>query len=130
MPIISKSWSTDTYIEATSSTWTTLAGQTEEYSANVDLETNGYMGAQASIEIDFGLTPTDDVEVAVYPSLDGINYDNIPIFKFVAPNTIDPLQISLLVKDVAHFRLGFRQTGATNSHNVRAHFQAWRYVSA
>jgi len=130
MATISKSWGSDTYIEATDSTYTTLSGTTEEYSSDVDLETDGYEGAVVTAEVDFDATPTDDVIVSVYASLDGSNYDTEPLFSFTIDNGTDPAQVSFVVTDVPHFRLGIKQTGSTDSHDVRAHYQPWRWQSA
>ena len=117
-------------MEGGASSWTTLSGTTEEYSSDVDLETNGYEGAHVIVEVDFDSSPTDDVKIKLYGSLDGSDYDDIPIWQQTIDNGIDPCQISFIVHDLAHFRLGFQQTGSTNSHNIRASYQAWRYASA
>jgi len=107
-----------------------LAGVTEEYSADVDLETNGYEGAHVIVEIDYDAAPTDEVKIKIYGSLDGSDYDDTPIWEMQGDKSSDPQQLSFIVKDLAHFRLGFQQTGATNSHNVRAYVQTWNYQSA
>lgn len=130
MATISKSWATQTWIEGGAASWTTLSGTTETYSDDVDLETNGYEGAHVIVEVNFDASPTDDVKVKVYGSLDGSDYDDIPIFEFTIDNGTDPCQISFVVCDLAHFRLGFQQTGSTNSHDVKAAHQAWRHTSA
>ena len=130
MATISRSWGADTYIEGSAGSWTTLSGTTEEYSSDVDLETGGYEGAHIVVEVDFDASPTDDVIVNVYGSLDGSNYDKVPVSSFRLDKGTDPTQVSFLVTGLAHFRLGFKQTGATNSHDVRAHYQAWRYATS
>ena len=130
MPDIKKDWSdfsTPTYIEATSSTWTTLSGATEEYSDGVDLETNGYDGAHVHIEVDFDPGPTDHVKVKLYGSLDGSGWANIPASERVIDNGTDPSQLDVVVKGLAHFRIGTQQTGAVDSHNVRIWYKAWKW---
>jgi len=129
MADIRKSWGAETQIEGSGGGWTTLSGTTEEYSADVDLETNGYEGAHVIVEVDADATPTDDVKVKIYGSLDGSNYDDTPMAQVTVDTATDPNQISIVVRDVAHCRLGFQQTGATDSHNVRAYYQAWRWQS-
>lgn len=130
MATISKSWAAAAQIEGSGDGYTTLSGTTEAYSSDVDLETSGYEGAHVIVEINFDGTPTDDVKVKLYGSLDGSNYDDVPLWEMTIDNGVDPCQISFVVRDLAHFRLGFQQTGATDSHDVRAYQQSWYYTSA
>ena len=130
MATIKKNWASQSQIEGTGDGYTTLSGTTEEYSADVDLETNGYEGAHVTVEIDYDATPTDEVKIKLYGSLDGSNYDDTPIWEMQADKSVDPQQLSFIVKDLAHFRLGFQQTGSTDSHNVRAYVQPWNYITA
>jgi len=129
MATIKKNWASQSQIEGVSDAYTTLSGTTEEYSSDVDLETNGYEGAHVTVEIDYDATPTDEVKIKLYGSLDGSNYDDTPIWEMQADKSVDPQQLSFIVKDLAHFRLGFQQTGSTDSHDVRAYVQCWNYQS-
>lgn len=129
MATISKSWAVQAQIEGSGDGYTTLSGTTEEYSADVDLETDGYEGAHVTVEVDYDVSPTDEVKIKLYGSLDGTNYDDTPIWEIQGDKTQDPQQLSFIVKDLAHFRFGFQQTGATNSHDVRAYAQRWNYQS-
>ena len=130
MSTISKNWAAQAQIEGADDAFTTLSGTTEEFSADVDMESNGYEGAHVIVEIDYDDTPTDEVNINLYGSLDGTNYDDTPIWGMRGDKTVDPQQLSFIIKDLAHFRLGFQQTGETNSHDVRAYVQCWNYVSA
>ena len=130
MATIKKNWASQSQIEGTGDGYTTLSGTTEEYSADVDMETNGYEGAHVTVEIDYDTTPTDEVKIKLYGSLDGSNYDDTPIWEMQADKSVDPQQLSFIIKDLAHFRLGFQQTGSTDSHNVRAYVQPWNYITA
>ncbi len=130
MATIKKNWASQSQIEGTGDGYTTLSGTTEEYSSDVDMETNGYEGAHVTVEIDYDATPTDEVKIKLYGSLDGSNYDDTPIWEMQADKGVDPQQLSFIIKDLAHFRLGFQQTGSTNSHNVRAYVQPWNYITA
>jgi len=38
--------------------------------------------------------------------------------------------VLFIVKDLAHFRIGVKQTGSTDSHDVRAYVQCWNYQSS
>ena len=62
-------------------------------------------------------------------SLDGTNYDDTPIWEMQGDSGVDPQQLSFVVTGLAHFRLGFQQTGSTDSHDVRAYQQCWNYSS-
>ncbi|MBN1805311.1 MAG: hypothetical protein JW837_08680 [Sedimentisphaerales bacterium] len=129
MATISKNWTTQSQIEGTGDGYTTLSGTTEEYSADVDLETNGYEGAHVIVEINYDASPSDDVKIKLYGSGDGINYDDTPIWQMQGDKSVDPQQLSFIIRDLAHFRLGFQQTGPTDSHDVRAYVQCWNYKS-
>lgn len=130
MATISKSWAAAAQIIGTTDGYVTLSGTTESYSSDVDLETDGYEGAHVLVEVNFDATPTDHVDVSVYGSLDGSTYDSTPLFSQRVDKAIDPNRISLIVRDVAHFRIGVKQTGSTDSHDVRAYHQRWRWASA
>ena len=129
MSTISKNWTTQSQIEGTGDGYTTLSGTTEEYSSDVDLETSGYEGAHVIVEINYDASPTDDVKIKLYGSIDGTNYDDTPIWQMQGDKSVDPQQLSFIIKDLAHFRLGFQQTGSTDSHDVRAYVQCWNYQS-
>jgi hypothetical protein len=129
MATIKKNWAAQTQIEGSGDGYTTLSGTTEEYSADVDLEANGHEGAHVIVEINYDVTPTDEVKIKLYGSLDGTNYDDTPIWEIQGDKSFDPQQLSFIIKDLAHFRLGFQQTGSTDSHDVRAYVQCWNYQS-
>jgi hypothetical protein len=127
MTTISKNWASQSQIIGTGDGYVTLSGTTESYSTDVDMETNGYEGAHVTVETDYDNSPTDEVKIKLYGSLDGSNYDDTPILEMQGDKSVDPQQLSFLVKDLAHFRIGVQQTGSTDSHNVRAYVQCWNY---
>ena len=129
MSTIKKNWATQSQIAGTGDGYITLSGTTESYSSDVDLETNGYEGAHVIVEINYDATPTDEVKIKLYGSLDGTNYDDTPIWEMQGDNGINLQQLSFIIKDLAHFRIGVQQTGSTNSHDVRAYVQCWNYQS-
>lgn len=130
MASISKSWSAAAQILGTADGYVTLSATTEQYSSDVDLETDGYEGAQVIVEVNFDGTPTDHVDVSVYGSLDGTNYDDTAIWGQRIDKAVDPNQISMVIRDLAHFQIGVKQTGSTDSHDVRAYVQKWKYTVA
>jgi len=130
MSTISKAWAALAQIIGAGDAFVTLSGTTESFSSDIDLETNGYEGAHLIVEMNYDATPTDDVTISIYGSLDGTNYDDTPIWSMNGDKAIDPQQLSFIIKDLAHFRVGVKQTGSTNSHDVRAYVQCWNYVSA
>ena len=129
MSTIKKNWVTQSQISGTGDGYITLSGTTESYSSDVDLETNGYEGAHLIVEINYDATPTDEVKIKLYGSLDGTNYDDTPIWEMQGDNGINLQQLSFIIKDLAHFRIGMQQTGSTDSHDVRAYVQCWNYQS-
>ena len=129
MATIKRAFAAQTQIIGSGDGYVTLSGTTESFSSDVDLETNGYEGSHVIVEMDYDAGPTDEVEVAVYGSLDGTNYDDTPIFSQQGDHDTDPQQLSFVIKDLLHFRVGVKQTGSTDSHNVRAYVQSWNYSS-
>lgn len=130
MATIKRNFGTDSDIEGSSGSPTTLNSTTEEFSSDVDLETNGYEGAHVVVDIDFNASGTQNVVVSAYASLDGSNYDDVPFWSQEVDVADDPGQISLLVMGFLHFRLGFKHAAAeSNNATVWAHYQAWNYVS-
>ena len=130
MATISKNWSSQSQIIGTGDGYITLSGTTESFSSDVDLATNGYEGAQLTVEIDYNSSPTDQVAIKLYGSLDGSNYDDTPIWEMHGDKSVDPQQLSFIVKDLVHFKIGVQQTGSTNSHNVRAYIRCWNYQTS
>lgn len=128
MATISKTWRA----EATPMNAVTLADATESFSSDVNLETDGYEASHVTVDVTFGASPEFGVSVAVYGSLDGTNYDDIPMFsQGIAEVASTAQQISLIIKDVAHFRIGMAQGGTvTNDATVTIKEQSWRYQSA
>ncbi|MFH1716956.1 MAG: hypothetical protein ABIF19_06365 [Planctomycetota bacterium] len=130
MATINKNWASAGQIIGTGDGYVTLSGTTESYSSDVDMETNGYEGAHVTVEINYDVTPTDEVKIKLYGSLDGVNYDDTPIWEMQGDNSVDPQQLSFIVRDLAHFRIAIQQTGSTDNHDVRAYVQCWNYQSA
>ena len=129
MATIKKSWASLSQIIGTGDGFITLSGTTESYSSDVDMETNGYEGAHVTVEINYDASPTDEVKIKLYGSLDGSNYDDTPVWEMQADKSVDPEQLSIIIKDLAHFRIGIQQTGSTDSHDVRAYVRCWNYQS-
>lgn len=103
---------------------------TQRYTTDIDLETNGYEGIHLTIDADFPVSPTDDLNWYLYGSLDGTNYDDTAITSGQIDKDTDPNQISLVIKDVAHCRIGMVRSGATDSIDVEVKYQAWRWQTA
>jgi len=80
MAVHKKNWTSATQIIGTGDGYITLSGTTESFSSNVDMVTNGYEGAHVIVEIDYDDTPTDEVNISFYGSLDGSNYDDTPLW--------------------------------------------------
>jgi len=130
MAIAKRVWTAQTWIEGDGTpTYTTLSGVTEEYSSTVDLETNGYDLLVLWPEVDFDLTPTDNVEFRVYSSPDaGVSWTNIPAYPITIDNATDTSRLEIeIVNPPPHIRVGFVQTGSTDSHDVRCSYKASRW---
>lgn len=129
MATISKKWAAQGQIIGVADGYITLSNQVEQYSSDVDLETNGYEGAHVIVEIDYQAAPSHEVKIKLYGSLDGSDYDDTPIWEMQGDRDVDPQQLSFIVKDLAHFRLGVQQDGDGDAHTVRAYQQSWNYQS-
>ncbi|MBW1709924.1 MAG: hypothetical protein JRJ73_08600 [Deltaproteobacteria bacterium] len=107
----------------------TLSGTTESLSSDVDLETNGYEGAHVTIDAAFDASGTQNVAVKIYGSLDGTNYDDEPLFsQEVEVSAGNSVQISLIIKDLAHFKVGVAHVAAeANEATITAKEQSWRW---
>lgn len=125
---IYRTWGSQTYCEATSSTYTTLSGTTEEYSAAINLTTSGSQGVEFLVEADHDPTPTDTVTVNVYASLDsGTVWGTVPVYSFTLDNSVDQPKVPFIIKDYSYIRLGMVQSGSTDSHDVRASYKLWNW---
>lgn len=129
MATISKKWAAQSQIIGSGDGYVTLSGTTEAVSSDVDLETEGYEGAHLVVEINYDAGPTDEVKIKLYGSLDGTNYDDTPIWEMQGDKSVDPQQLSFIIKDLANFRIGVQQTGSSDSHDVRAYEQPWNWRS-
>ena len=86
---------------------------TEVFGSNVAL--NPGESAHVEIDADFIVSPTDNILVAVYGSIDGTNYDDIPFMGFYIAREVDPGQVSFIVTGVKSFRVGLKMDGATDT---------------
>ena len=130
MATIKKNWASTIQIIGSGDGYVTLSDTTESYSSAVDLVTNGYEGVHLIVEINYESSPTDEVKIKLYGSLDGSDFDTTPVWEMQGDKGIDPQQLSFIVRDFAYFRVGVQQTGTTNSHQVRAYVKAWNYQSS
>jgi hypothetical protein len=124
MSVNSKVWgAVETIITAASVTTGTL-------STAVDLVTLGYEGAQVAVDADFTVTPTDDLIVEVFASLDGTDYDDTPLFTQEIDKDTDPNQITIPVFDLAFFKVNVKRSGSTDTITVTVKVRPWRWNNA
>mgnify|MGYP005812501883 CR=1 FL=1 len=124
MATVKKVWnSPEVSIESAS-----LGSATEaspEYSTAVDLETAGYAGCQIQIDLTADADPADTVVVGFFASLDGTVWDDSP---FYAIDIGDSDRIlTVLITDVAHFKVGCWQNNATDVHSIDIEKMEWRW---
>jgi hypothetical protein len=74
-------------------------------------------GESAHVAVDYNpvASPTDYLNVKVYASLDGTNYDNQPYMSFQVEKTPDPCQASFIVSGVYSFQIGVSRSGTTDT---------------
>jgi len=105
---------------------------TEEFSSDVDLETDGYEGSHLFCSIVFHASGAQDVLLNIYGSLDGSAYDTIALASVRVPVTAGATKkVSFVIKDVLHWRLGYATAAAeANVPTLTATEQSWRWASA
>ncbi len=102
-----------------------MAWDTEQSETKSNLTTTEVFGtgralapgetAHVEIDCDFVATPTDDIIVNVYGSIDGTNFDETPFMSFTIDRAIDLNQVSFIVRGVKNFRIGLLMTGSTDT---------------
>jgi len=105
------------------------ADQQYDYTDDVNLETAGQEGAHVTIAYR-GSNASNDLIVGVFASLDGSTYDTEPFARLVLKNDGSPQQVSIVVKDVAHFRLGLKSSGTDTTFDYSITHQRWILTSA
>lgn len=106
-----------------------LGDTAESLSADIDLETDGYVGSHVTVDATFHASGTKNVVVSIYGSLDGTNYDDVAMFsQEIAVSAGNARQISLVMQDVLHFKVGVKHAASDSNHaTVTIKEQAWRY---
>lgn len=115
--------------EATPMNAQALGATAESYSSDVNLKTDGYFGSHVTASVTFHASGTKNVRISVYGSLDGTNYDGVAMFaQEVAVSAGNSIQISFIVQDVAHFRIGARHISSeSNAATVTVKELAWKF---
>jgi hypothetical protein len=112
------SWSNKTQIETAAS----VAG-TELYSSAVTLNPGEL--AHVEVEANPPATPTDDLLVRVYGTLDDSteNWDDTPVYEFAIDKDTDPNKVSFIISGLYKWRLGFIRDGTTDTIVVDAYYR-------
>ncbi len=87
--------------------------ETEVFGNNHTL--NPGESAHVEIDADFIGSPTDNIIVRVFGSIDGTNFDDTPIMAFKIDKDVDPNQVSFIVSGVKGFRIGLFMDGGTDT---------------
>ncbi len=75
--------------------------------------------AHCQADINFVVTPTDDMILSVYTTLDAASevWDDTPLLTFTIDKDTDPHQVSFVVgPGIYKFRIGVKASGATDTH--------------
>lgn len=125
MPTITPSWEaqqTDGNLNGAS------VGSSYTNGAFVDM--TGHDVCWCSVKADFPATPTDDLQVDVFASVDGgSSYADQPLISFVIDNGTDPNTVQFEVRDVPGFRVSVKATGSTDSITVTHTYRRRRWLS-
>ena len=103
------------------------ADEAWDYTADIDLETNGYMGAIVYLEHDSAGT-TDNIIMGIFPSVDGTDFPDSPIAEIEYDDNggADTQEPGIWVHDTQHFRVGVKTSGTTDTYDYRIRWDAWR----
>jgi hypothetical protein len=104
------SWASKTQIATSLS----VAG-TEQFSSSFTLSPGE--SAQVQVKGDFPASPTDDLLIKVYGTLDDSSeeWDKAPLMQFRLSKGTDPNVISFLIQGFYKARLGFIRSGSTDT---------------
>lgn len=120
-------YDTEAQVLGTSDGYVTLSGTTEQYTSVIDC--NQWLGAVVAVEVNFDSTPTDDVIVTLYRCRDATptNPDDVGQVLGTLSKAVDPNQRTFVISGEARYvRIGVKQSGATDSHDVRAYSTKFR----
>ena len=107
-------------------------GSSEVFTGDVDLETNGYQGALLEVKGTFVASPTDDLEIRVYGSLDG-NYsgNENPVLAYTLEKVDggENIMQTVPIFTVPHFRVGLKSSGTTDTIDAKVTVKPFYYQS-
>jgi len=114
-----------TQIEGTADGYSTLSGTTEEYSSIVNMDTSGNTGAIVYVEVNYDSTPTDQVTISLYRHRTNSTdtRDTTAVWAMQGDKSVDPQRISFTVTDCHYFSVGVKQSGSTDTHDVRTYWE-------
>lgn len=115
-------WNDDSWTTGSPTTAAeTLSGTTESLTGSIDART--FWSLQVTFDIDYDATPTDEVTINVYGSKDGTNWDDTAIDFVTGDSGTDPEQQTIMIfNPPAYVRIGFVQSGSTDSHEISTVF--------
>ncbi len=133
MANITKTWTASAELHQTDAYTGTdadlTADQQYDYTSDINLESNGYLGVQIQIQY-HGSNVKDDLIVDVFASLDATLYDSEPIAQYVLKNDGSHRQSSFLVLDLAHVRLGLKTSDTNTTFDYQIDYQTWLLANA
>lgn len=99
-----------------------------ELSSEVDMVTNGYIGAHCTLEYTSSGT-TDDLILYVYSSANGTDYDDTALTTVCADAIAADTQMSFILKDIAYWKVGLTSAAGTDTHDAQVTYRPWRMTT-
>lgn len=98
-----------------------------DYGADMDFETNGYLGAKVYLEHDSSGT-TDNITLGFFASVNGSDFADNPKWEieYDATSGADTQEDSISIDGEQHGRLGVKG-GNTDTFDYRIRVDYWRY---
>ena len=111
-------WNDNTWTTGTPTTAAeTLVTTTESLTGAIDCKV--YWSLQVTVDINYVATPTDDISISIYGSTNGTDWDKTAMDFIAGDKSEDPEQLTfMLFNPPAYVRLGFLQSGSTDSHVI------------
>lgn len=105
------------------------ADQAYDYTADIDMETNGYSALWVWIEQDSSGT-TDDLTFGYFSSPDGTDFDDVPLYTMVIDSDGSDDQIGFYFPSPPpHGRFGLKTTGKNDTFDYRIRYRGVRAAS-
>ena len=109
------------------STQITSIAQVEKF-FSVEPLLDVFEGCVVQIDVNFVITPTDNLVINIYAKQDGSNFDITPFMTLVVDKDTDPNRLTFIIEKVREFKVGVVTAGSTDTHtSADMDTRLWRH---